>query len=327
MSCLKPVTQSAPYGSLRLKRQRPTIISEDGLAESTGDSKSLVKVSQCSSNLADILPAVIPKVCPTQLPNIDQACFKEKRRKGSSYLSDTADSMSPILCEKDHKVPCESFTTNHVKAPKKPLLKNASLKTSSNVSVKKENDDENECKSSHSDSSDDEDNLYKCVVSTRESQRDTKQQLIAKLLCRWWYVMDPWPPENYDYDAELARRKYKVVPLHQWEAADDVDSQGFTKVYPLPYFLVYRDPNGRPVDVRPLKGKPCYSSMKTLSQLELTQLLYDAIKNQLSKLEMSPYANTEGDTIERLKNELQDELKVLALSLKKIHKDSNKPCN
>jgi hypothetical protein len=49
--------------------------------------------------------------------------------------------------------------------------------------------------------------------------------------------LDPWPPENYDYEAELARRKYKVVSLHQWEAADDIDSQGFTKVYPLPHFL------------------------------------------------------------------------------------------
>lgn len=312
MSCLKPLAPTVPHGSLRLKRQRPIVISENDLTENTGDSKNLA----------------IPKACHRQQPALDQACFKEKRRKSSSCPLDPAESKSPILSEIQQEVPCEVLSAKHAKKSNTLLLKNNALKKSPNVSVKNEDDDENECKSSHSSSSDDEDNLYKCVVSTRESQRDTKQQLIAKLLCRWWYVLDPWPPENYDYEAELARRKYKVVSLHQWEAADDIDSQGFTKVYPLPHFLgVYRDPKGHAIDVRPLKGKPCYSSMKNLSQLELTQLLHDAIKNQLLKLEMSPYANTEGDTIERLKNELQDELKLLADNLKKLHKDSNKSCN
>jgi hypothetical protein len=84
MSCLKPLAPTVPHGSLRLKRQRPIVISENDLTENTGDSKNLGKVLQRTHSLPDNLPVAIPKACHRQQPALDQACFKEKRRKSSS---------------------------------------------------------------------------------------------------------------------------------------------------------------------------------------------------------------------------------------------------
>eukprot|EP01053_Blabericola_migrator_P002432 Blabericola_migrator_1__2431@NODE_1685_length_4002_cov_97_585260_g1092_i0_p1_GENE_NODE_1685_length_4002_cov_97_585260_g1092_i0NODE_1685_length_4002_cov_97_585260_g1092_i0_p1_ORF_typecomplete_len413_score86_99CDC27/PF09507_10/0_00068HHV5_US34A/PF17087_5/0_14Herpes_LMP1/PF05297_11/0_93FAM176/PF14851_6/6_7_NODE_1685_length_4002_cov_97_585260_g1092_i018573095 len=149
------------------------------------------------------------------------------------------------------------------------------------------------------------------VVSSN-NKRDVKSRLIAKVLSRWWYVMEDWPPADYDYQAELEKRKLKQVAFDQWEEADDVDSEGFTKVYQITHFPgIFRDPQGKMIDLRPLEGKPCFSNFKKLSEIELTNMLKEALKKQMELLNQSPYAVTDDVAVQRVKNELNRELRRL----------------
>merc|ERR1712151_685786 len=38
-------------------------------------------------------------------------------------------------------------------------------------------------------------------------ERDARQTLVAKLLCRWWYVLPAWPPEDVDWAAKLTEQR------------------------------------------------------------------------------------------------------------------------
>lgn len=55
-------------------------------------------------------------------------------------------------------------------------------------------------------------------------------------LSRWWYVLPPWPPTDFDFDAALRERKLEVVSLEEWEQLDDINEHGITKVYPISYY-------------------------------------------------------------------------------------------
>lgn len=157
------------------------------------------------------------------------------------------------------------------------------------------------------------------VVKSRIGTRTDTEKLIARILCRWWYVLPPWPPSDYDWDVALRNRKLKLTPLDQWEQADDIDENGFTKVYPIsPFEGIYRDPSGNAIDLRPLEGKPCYSTFKTKPPIELHELLINALKNQMAELRNAPYRITEKEAIERMQNNLALELRVAEESLTKL---------
>lgn len=53
---------------------------------------------------------------------------------------------------------------------------------------------------------------------------------------RWWYAWPQWPPEDFDYSKELEKRKLKWVSLEEYEDLDDVDKNGYTKVYQISAF-------------------------------------------------------------------------------------------
>lgn len=75
----------------------------------------------------------------------------------------------------------------------------------------------------------------------------------------------------------------------------------------IPPFLaqgVYRDPQGHAIDLRPVEGKPCYSTFKNKSPVELYELLITALENQLVELRKSPYTNTEKETLKKIENNL-----------------------
>ena len=38
--------------------------------------------------------------------------------------------------------------------------------------------------------------------------------------------MPPWPPEGFNFDAELSKLKCKRVTFDKWEVEDDVDEHG-----------------------------------------------------------------------------------------------------
>merc|ERR1719473_1227814 len=52
-------------------------------------------------------------------------------------------------------------------------------------------------------------------------ERDARHKLVAQLLCRWWFALPPWPPENFDYDAELANRRCRRVPITMFDQEPD----------------------------------------------------------------------------------------------------------
>lgn len=156
------------------------------------------------------------------------------------------------------------------------------------------------------DEEEDEEGSGNLVLSTKSRERSRKEALVAQVLARWWYCMDAWPPPNFDYEAELQRRKLRCVAFEDWEEADDIDSHGFQKVYQIAHFPgIYRNPQGKALDLRPMEGRPCFSNLKGKPEAELTQMLRTALKNQIEALKNSPYRTTDQPLIDKLEKDLQ----------------------
>ena len=47
--------------------------------------------------------------------------------------------------------------------------------------------------------------------------------LVNELLARWWYVLPPWPPENYDITDKLRKNKLRLVNMQDWKKEDVYD--------------------------------------------------------------------------------------------------------
>jgi len=140
----------------------------------------------------------------------------------------------------------------------------------------------------------------------RTVDRSPKEQLVADLLCRWWYVMPDWPPADYDYNPRLAKENLRLVSLDKWEDEPDLDSQGRLKCYALTQYKgLYRDAKQQLRDLRPIEGKPSFNQFVKKSEKELITLLVQAINKQIEILSNSSERNTEP-----LVAELKDKLKV-----------------
>lgn len=155
-------------------------------------------------------------------------------------------------------------------------------------------------------SSSEEDDDEEVVMSSNARERDKKKILIAQVLARWWYILPAWPPEDFDYAGELEKRKLKLVAFNDWEEADDVDSEGYSKVYEITHFPgLYRDSKGNCIDLRPIVGRPCYKNMAEKTEAELTQMLHIGLTRQLQELEKTPYQRTDPALVEKLKADLE----------------------
>lgn len=147
----------------------------------------------------------------------------------------------------------------------------------------------------------DDDNTAQRVM--RVVNRSPKEQLVADLLCRWWYVLPDWPPADFDYSSHLAEAKLRLVPLDKWETEPDRLPDGNVKCYALSQYKgLFRDAFGALRDFRPLNGKPCYSEFIKKTEKELKSLLTDALNKQIQIL-----AKTKGQAplIAELKNKLK----------------------
>jgi len=207
--------------------------------------------------------------------------------------------------EEEEEQPCKRTRKSSVSSP-------SSLRSS----ITRRGPSTRASKSQREDDSDAEDEdgeqAGQVLVSLRASQRDQKMNLVAQVLSRWWYVLPPWPPEDFDYSKALRQQKYRQVEFDQWEEADDVDADGFTKLYEISNFPgLYRDPKGTAIDMRPKEGKPCYSSLSALSDLEVAEMAVIAFTNQIKALENSPYTETEDEQHKELGNRLKASLKTV----------------
>lgn len=136
--------------------------------------------------------------------------------------------------------------------------------------------------------------------------RTPKEQLVADILCRWWYAMPDWPPADYDYVSRMSQEKLRLVSLDRWDDEADVDGNGFVKCYALTQYKgLFRDAMGNLRDLRPLEGKPCFSELIKKSDKELQKLLTTALTKQIEVLSASNEKNT-GAIIADLKDRLKN---------------------
>lgn len=139
------------------------------------------------------------------------------------------------------------------------------------------------------------DKTEKDDIDQRRKVRDEKQALVAKLLCRWWYVLPAWPPEDDSfYEPILSERRLRVVAVEQFESEPDQDERGFSKVFGVTcYNGLFRDMQGNLLDLRPQETCPSYNNMMLKSVPELHALLITAYGNQLAELEALPLVGTD----------------------------------
>lgn len=151
-------------------------------------------------------------------------------------------------------------------------------------------------------SSDDEQQEQRVI---RSVSRNNKEQMVADLLCRWWYVLPDWPPVDYDFNKALEANGLRLVTLDRWEEEAEKDNKGRIKCYALTQYVgVYRDATGSLRDLRPKEGKPCFSEFMGKTEKELKSLIVSAIQKQMEILQKSDERNLEGiiaDLKEKLK--------------------------
>eukprot|EP00915_Cephaloidophora_sp_WS-2016_P004565 GHVH01006107.1.p1 GENE.GHVH01006107.1~~GHVH01006107.1.p1 ORF type:complete len:220 (+),score=27.18 GHVH01006107.1:164-823(+) len=128
---------------------------------------------------------------------------------------------------------------------------------------------------------------------TREN-RSAKEDAVSALLCRWWFVLPPWPPVDWNYKEQLEMNKMKVVSLREWPDLDDVDENGYKKCYELDHIEgFYRIANGDLIDLRPVDGMPSHDGLMKCDYPEICEMLVIALQNQLEELKLSNYRNTD----------------------------------
>jgi len=129
--------------------------------------------------------------------------------------------------------------------------------------------------------------------AVKKKERLPKEDAVSQLLCRWWYSLPDWPPQEESYYQEkLSSHKppLKKVRMEEWEWLDDVDKEGRTKVYELSQFRgVYRGAKGELIDLRPQETCPCYKNLMTWDMVTLYENLVKAYEKQIEDLRNSKY--------------------------------------
>jgi len=127
--------------------------------------------------------------------------------------------------------------------------------------------------------------------AVKKKERMPKEEAVSQLLCRWWYSLPDWPPQEESYYQEkLSAQKLKKVRIEEWEWLDDVDKEGRTKVYELSQFRgVFRGAKGELIDLRPQETCPCYKNLMAWDMVKLYDNLVKAYENQLEDLKNSKY--------------------------------------
>jgi len=125
----------------------------------------------------------------------------------------------------------------------------------------------------------------------RKKQRTPKEQVVVDLLCRWWYVMDDWPPKDPAfYDALLEKQKLRRVSIQEWEWVPDIDKEGRGKVYELSQFKgIFRKSDNEKVDLRPHDLCPSFNNLISKDLPTLYSMLVEAYEKQIKDLERSNY--------------------------------------
>ncbi|SPJ10001.1 conserved Plasmodium protein, unknown function [Plasmodium sp. DRC-Itaito] len=265
--------------------------------------------------------------CETNIINKTTLKSSQKKKSNKFKNINAKTSLSKISCRKTNK------NTNHISKKKKKsktkkktnkkttkktkkTTKTTKTKKTKNITKTKINKHKDKDKQNKGDNHfNDNENDSICIGTFDPRNRSNKEKLVAQLLIRWWYVLPDWPPPDYDYKDELYNRKLKLVPLEEYEDKEDIDSEGFRKVYQISAFPgIFRDAMGIAYDLRDKDSCPCYNNLIKKTDQELLQLIYQAIKNQIQCLKNSVYNET------FMEKNLEKELKEVELKLNKITK-------
>lgn len=127
--------------------------------------------------------------------------------------------------------------------------------------------------------------------AVKKKERMPKEDVVATLLCRWWYVLPDWPPQEESYyQARLSEQNLKKVHIQEWEWLEDQDKDGKWKVYELSQFRgVFRGAKGELIDLRPKETCPCFKNFMTWDMVKLYGLVVKAYEKQLEDLKNSKY--------------------------------------
>jgi len=123
------------------------------------------------------------------------------------------------------------------------------------------------------------------VIKANNKILNNQESLVNELLCRWWYALPQWPPEDYDISNKLRENNLRLVNTQDWKKEPKIDEKGFEKCIQLPGFkYVMLDINGKTYDFRPQEGKPTYTNFMKMPKKKLCGYLLKALKNQLGEL-------------------------------------------
>lgn len=116
-----------------------------------------------------------------------------------------------------------------------------------------------------------------------------KAELVTKLLGRWWYVLEDWPPASFDYTERLQGSKLRLVSDEAWNQEPVLNPQGLEKVKQLPnYPGLFQSSRGVIHDLRPQELCPCFDNLFVKSKKVIRELLVTALEKQVEELEAQP---------------------------------------
>jgi len=203
------------------------------------------------------------------------------------------------------KPPASKPAEKKVGAPagvKRPLKKKESSSSSDSSSSSSDSSSDTETKKPRKsrpklrqDKNKDEDNEDNKIA---KKTRGTKEQVAVELLCRWWYALPDWPPQDDEGKKEIQRKlkeqNLRQVSIQEWEWVPEVDDKGRKKVYELTQFRgIFRASDGTKYDLRPMDTCPSLNNMLKKDISELYKLLVKAYEGQLEDLKKSKYDETD----------------------------------
>lgn len=121
-----------------------------------------------------------------------------------------------------------------------------------------------------------------------------KAEMVTKILQRWWYALDDWPPQDYSYSEALHEAKLRLVYKENWSVEPTFNDQEFEKVMQVPGFPgVFINHLGYVKDLRPQNSCPSFDNLFNKPLQEIREILVKALSNQIEQLKVQPKVDKE----------------------------------
>jgi hypothetical protein len=171
---------------------------------------------------------------------------------------------------------------------KKPKKKEKNREKDLKKKTKKRVEEEPERKKTEKSSKNKDPKKY--VQFSEFSEKDRKKaEVVTKVLQRWWYALDEWPPHDFDYGKALFERKLRLVVKENWSVEPVVDDRGLEKVMNVPgYPGLFINHIGNIEDLRPAHLCPSFDNLFSKPFHEVKEILVRALSNQIEQLKVQP---------------------------------------